>query len=215
MMSTVTAPRFIWLEYCCNFLMLPALLSMLKLHGGIYLVLTFISYLSWRILQKQFGYRWRSEWNWQAMTRKTVKSIVVRFLPFAAALLIFTSFMIPDHLFSLPRERPQVWVMVLILYPILSVIPQEVLFRSYFFKRYETVPHKARIAINAFAFGWVHIVLQNWVAVIFSGIGAILFADTYLKTKSLAVVCFEHALYGCWIFTIGLGYYFYHGQAVH
>ncbi|MEQ1789763.1 MAG: hypothetical protein ABL857_04905 [Rickettsiales bacterium] len=25
----------------------------------------------------------------------------------------------------------------------------------------------------------------------------------------------EHALYGCMIFTLGLGYYFYHGQAVH
>jgi len=26
-----------------------------------------------------------------------------------------------------------------------------------------------------------------------------------------AISSFEHALYGCWLFTIGLGQYFYHG----
>ena len=44
--------------------------------------------------------------------------------------------------------------------------------------------------------------------------GGLFFADTYAKTRSLAAVYFEHALYGCYLFTIGLGFYFYHGNAV-
>ena len=107
--------------------------------------------------------------------------------------------------------------MVVLFYPLLSVIPQEIIFRSFFFRRYEQLfntPNKI-ILFSGLAFGWVHILLLNWVAVIFSAVGGIIFASTYNRTKSLALTCLEHALYGCFIFTIGLGFYFYHGQAVH
>ncbi len=41
--------------------------------------------------------------------------------------------------------------------------------------------------------------------------GGWLFADTYRQSRSLWLVCLEHALYGDLIFTIGLGTFFYHG----
>ena len=41
-----------------------------------------------------------------------------------------------------------------------------------------------------------------------------IFASTYSKTKSLALVTIEHGLYGISLFLIGLGWYFY-GGAVH
>jgi len=41
--------------------------------------------------------------------------------------------------------------------------------------------------------------------------GGLLFAFRYAQTGSLATSCFEHALYGCWLFTVGLGQNFYHG----
>jgi hypothetical protein len=49
------------------------------------------------------------------------------------------------------------------------------------------------------------------VAVVFSMIGGYFFATTYTRHKSLAAAFIEHSLYGCYLFTIGLGYYFYHG----
>jgi len=128
--------------------------------------------------------------------------------------------------------------MVMLLYPPLSALPQEIIFRSYFFCRFRSLfitddPHpsplpdreraakgKAQagegvlIVASALAFGWVHIVLQNWVAVAFSFAGGLLFGDTYQRTHSLAATCLEHALYGCTLFTFGLGFYFYHGMAV-
>jgi membrane protease YdiL (CAAX protease family) len=45
-------------------------------------------------------------------------------------------------------------------------------------------------------------------------VGGLLFAHTYWKTRSLLVSAIEHALYGCLLYTIGLGRFFYHG-AVH
>jgi uncharacterized protein len=41
--------------------------------------------------------------------------------------------------------------------------------------------------------------------------GGILFAWRYVETGSLLTSSVEHALYGCWLFTVGLGVYFYHG----
>jgi hypothetical protein len=31
-------------------------------------------------------------------------------------------------------------------------------------------------------------------------------------TGSLLTSSIEHALYGCWLFTVGLGQFFYHGR---
>jgi len=162
---------------------LPAILAICRPHGWIYPLLWLLAALAWRTLHKNPGYSWRMDWNKQALNRDTIKAILKRFVLFAALLLAFTWVMIPERLFSLPREKPQVWVMVMILYPLLSVIPQELIFRSFFFRRYESwldTPHKRMVA-SALAFGWAHIVLLNWVAVLFSaaapGISAlILFA---------------------------------------
>jgi hypothetical protein len=46
---------------------------------------------------------------------------------------------------------------------------------------------------------------------LFCAIGGVFFARTYTARPSLALVVAEHALYGCFLFTLGLGHYFYHG----
>jgi len=48
-------------------------------------------------------------------------------------------------------------------------------------------------------------------AVVMTSIGGLIFGWRYMKSRSLAAVSFEHALYGQLVFTIGLGRYFYHG----
>ncbi|WP_234730087.1 hypothetical protein [Acidocella facilis] len=45
--------------------------------------------------------------------------------------------------------------------------------------------------------------------------GGWLFARSYAATRSLTFSGVEHALYGCLVFTIGLGQYFYTGAAWH
>lgn len=212
-------PRFfnhyLALECLLIFGVLPPALALLKPHGWMYAALWVVSGFAALTLLRQ-GYRFWPDWNIEAVDRALMKAMILRFIPLALALALFTYLAIPDRLFDLPRERPQLWVLVMVFYPLFSVIPQELLFRSYFFRRYAPLFASPRrmIAASALVFGWVHILLLNPVAVIFSGLGGIIFASTYHKSRSLAAVCIEHALYGCLIFTLGLGYYFYHGQAV-
>lgn len=67
------------------------------------------------------------------------------------------------------------------------------------------------IVASAAAFAFMHIIFRNWVAVGLTFAGGLLFAARYAETSSLAASSFEHSLYGCWLFTVGLGQYFYHG----
>ncbi len=203
-------------HFALVFVLFPALLSIAKPHGWIYSIMWLMTAWTYAVMRRKYDYRFFADWNYPAFTWAAVKPILIRFVPLAISLFLFTWFMIPDKLLSLPLQRPNIWVMVMIWYPVLSVVPQELIFRSFFFRHYAAWFERPFVGklINAFAFGWLHIILQNWVAVIFSGLGGYLFADTYHKHKSLALVCFEHALYGCYVFTIGLGYYFYHGNAV-
>jgi hypothetical protein len=46
-----------------------------------------------------------------------------------------------------------------------------------------------------------------------STVGGLLFVSTYLRTRSLLAVVWEHALYGIALFTVGLGRYFVTGWA--
>ncbi|WP_025347775.1 CPBP family intramembrane glutamic endopeptidase [Nocardia nova] len=120
-----------------------------------------------------------------------------------------------DALFELPRRNPALWLAVTVLYPVLSVYPQELIFRSFLFHRYAPVfgDGAALVAASAAAFGYVHIIFGSWVSVALSGAGGLLFATRYLRTDSLLTASVEHAVYGILIFTVGLGRYFYHGAA--
>lgn len=208
--------RLLWLECLLLFGALPLGISLMKPHGWIYLMLWVAAALAWHGLSRFHGYRFRHEWNISALNRKNILFMLARLMPCAALLFLFAWFMIPDRLLSLPLQRPDRWLLVMLLYPPLSALPQEIIFRSYFFCRFAGCfkTDRAMLIASALAFGWVHIVLQNWVAVVFSFIGGLIFGDTYRRTHSLAAVCLEHALYGCTLFTFGLGFYFYHGMAV-
>jgi membrane protease YdiL (CAAX protease family) len=122
-----------------------------------------------------------------------------------------------DKLFELPRRNPWLWLAVMVLYPVLSVYPQELIFRAFLFHRYAPVfgDGAALAAASAAAFGYVHIAFGSWISVALSGVGGLVFAMRYLQTQSLFTASVEHAIYGMLIFTVGLGEYFYHGSAAN
>jgi membrane protease YdiL (CAAX protease family) len=67
------------------------------------------------------------------------------------------------------------------------------------------------ILASAAAFAFLHIVFRNSLAMALTVAGGLLFAARYSETGSLATSSVEHALYGCWLFTVGLGQYFNQG----
>lgn len=128
-------------------------------------------------------------------------------------LVAYTLLVEPELWLRFPRERTELWAAVMVFYPLVSVVPQEVLWRAFLFHRYAPVlPGRlARALVSAAAFGWVHVLFGNALAVLLSGAGGALFAWTWDRTRSLPIVAIEHASYGCLLFTIGLGRYFYSG----
>jgi membrane protease YdiL (CAAX protease family) len=143
-----------------------------------------------------------------------LKIIILRFAFSAILLSILTYYYFPDLFLRFPTQRPQLWLLVMMLYPILSAYPQEIISRVFFFQRYAHLfPNiKLLILLNAILFAWMHILFGNWIAIILSFIGGLFFAQTYYKTRSLLLVTIEHLLYGNFLFTIGLGWFFYHGN---
>lgn len=116
----------------------------------------------------------------------------------------------PDNLLVFPAEHFFIWLLFVALYPLFSVIPQELLFRAFFFRRYaDIIPDKGfMITLSTLLFAFMHIVFANGIVILCTLIGGYFFADTYARTGSLRVVCLEHALYGGVIFTFGLGEFF-------
>jgi membrane protease YdiL (CAAX protease family) len=102
-------------------------------------------------------------------------------------------------------------MVVMLLYPLLSALPQELIYRAFFFQRYDRLfPSEQWLGItSAIAFSALHIIYDNWWAVGLSLIGGFIFVETYRKSKSLYWVSLEHAIYGCLVFTIGMGHFFY------
>ena len=119
----------------------------------------------------------------------------------------------PDDLFSLVRQHPKIWLLVMFAYPVVSVFPQELVYRAFFFERYQPIFGRGRgmVAASSAVFAFGHIVFHNWPAVLLAGVGGWLFATTFRRTSSLLLVSVEHALYGGAIFTIGYGQFFFDG----
>ena len=119
----------------------------------------------------------------------------------------------PRLLFDLPKNNPVLWALLLCLYPVFSVYPQGLVYRAFFERRYATLfrTPTALVFAGGAAFGYMHIVFRNPWAMGLSFPAGLLFFARYRETRSLRVSSVEHALYGCFIFSIGLGAYFYQG----
>jgi membrane protease YdiL (CAAX protease family) len=152
-------------------------------------------------------------WNPQPAAAQ-LPSILLCFLVCAAMVWLAVRLVAPDLLFSFVRSNPGFWALVMVFYPILSVYPQGIIYRSFLMHRYASffASGPLLIVVSAAAFAYMHIIFRNPLAVALTFAGGLLFAWRYQATGSLFTSSLEHALYGCWLFTIGLGQYFYHGR---
>ncbi|MFT6959172.1 MAG: membrane protease YdiL (CAAX protease family) [Polaribacter sp.] len=141
--------------------------------------------------------------NWMAFW----KSILIKFLIIAIITTLYVWFTDAKNLFTVLLNKPKLWVLILLFYSLFSVYPQELLYRTFFFKRYTSLCKNENlfIFINALLFSMAHLFFKNTLVLLLTFIGGILFAITFKKTKSTLLVSIEHSIYGCWLFTIGMG----------
>jgi uncharacterized protein len=146
--------------------------------------------------------------------RGSLRSIALRAAAVGAVITGLVLLLRPAAFLAMPRQAPGLWLAGLVLYPLVSAWPQEVVFRLFFFHRYQPLFGGATwlVAANAVAFGFLHAVYPSPLAAILSLPAGVLLALTYRRTRTMGPVWLEHSIYGLLLFTIGLGGYFYDGR---
>ncbi len=204
----MNANQYRWLEFTLIFVSLPLLGFFLRAYLANWLIPALIILMAvcgMLLLSDPHFKRFRltSLGQFSAVKRRLFSFF------FLGALFsgMFYGIMNQENWFSLPRISFNDWLMLLLLYPILSVMPQELIFRTYFFHRYKRImPSKTvRIIVSASVFALAHIVYANVLAVLLAFLGGLLFSYTYAQSRSTFVCVIEHSLWGLWMFTLGLG----------
>jgi len=147
--------------------------------------------------------------NWEN-GKRYLKPMLWGFLA-AAAIMFITGYLVePSNMFLLVKEKPWLLLIISIFYPLFSVIPQALIYRALFFHRYASYfkGKWIQIIISAVLFSFGHILYKNLIVLLLTFIAGIVYAYRYYQSKSLALSVLEHALYGVWLFTSGLGMFF-------
>jgi len=141
--------------------------------------------------------------NWKSF----FNALSLRLILLILATTAFVYFWYPELLFKVPSTKPLLWLGILAVYSILSVYPQELLYRSFFFKRYKALfdSRNMLLFMNAILFSLAHFFFGNILVMALTFVGGLVFAYTYYRTNSMLLVSIEHAIYGCWLFTVGMG----------
>ena len=175
---------------------LPAIKIFLGIFGFIYIIYFLVKVENIKVkIQPHFD--WKSFWK-----RTLLKLLVLILLS-----TIYVYSVDKASLFNVILNKPVLWLLFLFTYVILSVYPQELIYRTFFFKRYEMLfsSKSQLIFINAVLFSLGHLFFRNALVLVITFLGGIIFALTFKDTKSTLLVSIEHAIYGSWLFTVGMG----------
>ncbi|OUS00767.1 abortive infection protein [Flavobacteriales bacterium 33_180_T64] len=144
-----------------------------------------------------------SNLNWKAF----FKCVTIQLIGIAILTTIYMWFVDQPNLFVVVLNKPLKWLVFLFIYSFFSVYPQELIYRTFFFQRYRDLfkSEVLFIIVNAILFSLAHMFFRNGLVMVLTFIGGILFALTFKKTKSTLMVSIEHAIYGSWLFTVGMG----------
>tara|TARA_R110002167_G_scaffold63312_2_gene178835 strand:- start:125 stop:751 length:627 start_codon:yes stop_codon:yes gene_type:complete len=141
--------------------------------------------------------------NWKKFWIQTI----VKFIIIAVLTIVFVWFTDKSQLFFVLYNKPKLWIFILFVYSLFSVYPQELIYRTLYFQRYKSLfkSQSLFMFMNAILFSLAHLFFRNSLVLILTFLGGLLFAFTYNKTKSTLLVSIEHAIYGSWLFTVGMG----------
>jgi membrane protease YdiL (CAAX protease family) len=99
----------------------------------------------------------------------------------AAVAVGLTLWLYPRNLFYLPRQAPTIWLTIMLLYPLVSALPQELVFRPLFFRRYGALfpGRDLSLAVNAVVFALAHVMYRDPLVLAMTAAGGWVFAWIY------------------------------------
>ncbi|WP_138433566.1 CPBP family intramembrane glutamic endopeptidase [Winogradskyella algicola] len=197
--------RYRLVEFFIVFILIPiSLVLTFQLWLKLVLGLLGFSYVVFVLLKVENNkFKIRQHINWTQFWQRTFIKLFIIVAATSAYIYLVDS----KNLFVVIKSKPLLWVAILFVYSIFSVYPQELLYRTFFFQRYESLfrNNSLFILVNAALFSLAHLFFKNTLVMLLTFLGGILFALTFKKTKSTLLVSIEHAIYGSWLFTVGMG----------
>jgi len=205
-----TIKKKLKIEFLIIYFLIPSLVIFINFFFSeqkifVFLPLFLVFFLSLYLLKKTPSF------SFDFLKKKTEwKFFFLVSLIFVVSGFVYTIILDSNLLFNLPKNYFFIWVAVILIYPILSVIPQEIIFRVLFFERYSCLFKNQflYLILNSFIFAYIHLVFQNFHAFFITLITSPIFAYAYLN-KSFKTCFLTHTIGGQLVFTYGLGEYFY------
>jgi membrane protease YdiL (CAAX protease family) len=141
--------------------------------------------------------------------------MVAAFAAITLAVALSVALATSDDPLQFVRERPGFFILVMLFYPILSALPQELLFRVLWFRRYGGIlpGGNAGLVLNAAVFSLAHLMYWSGIVTAMTFAGGLAFAWAYQRRGSFAMAVVLHGLAGQIVFALGLGMFFYSGNA--
>ena len=210
---------FLLIEFLLLFLAFPCafyLLGRESIKIVIPVLFAVAVYCVWHLLRDQ-SFDSKSLLSFKVL-RQHFKPIVLRFAIGGICLSGISYLAAPEQFLAFPRRNLELWCMVMLLYPLLSVYPQELIYRTFMFQRYSSLiqgNYIHMVLMSGLLFSFSHLLFNNWQALVLTAFGGFILAYTYHRSRSVICASFEHAIWGNLIFTIGLGEHFSGGTIVN
>lgn len=199
-------------EFILFFLIAPVLIAILLPPTAMFPALFTLTAIGLALLNGTEGFDWRD------LFVGLDQLYVVELFAFAGGMLILCLAVVytaaPEAAFALLRTEPLMMLVIALFYPLLSALPQELVFRPLYFRRYGAVLPDGRtnIVLNAALFSFAHLMYWSWTVALMTFAGGLVFAWAYEIRRSFALAVVLHSVAGVVIFAVGLGIYFYSGN---
>jgi len=203
----------LWAEFAALYAGAPLVIALFLPGRLLFAALALFSLAGLGLLWRTGGFRWQGLVNgWSRLPWREVLAIALATLLVGLAILWFSR---PNAIFQILRQRPEFLPVIWMLYPILSALPQELIFRPLFFHRYGPLlpAGQGAIALNAAVFSFAHLMYWSWVVAALTFAGGWVFARAYLR-HGFPSAWVLHAVAGNVLFAVGMGAYFYTGNVV-
>jgi membrane protease YdiL (CAAX protease family) len=162
------------------------------------------------VLKRTTDFTWKELVRWNISGRVLVQHAAIVLLCLVL-MLGYVFFFKRDQLFDLPRAHPLIFLAMCIFYPVFSAFGQEVIYRTFLFRRFGSLFKKPWLTVLAsgLTFSFLHIVYYDPVSMILTFAGGIYFARVYQQTRSVLFSAVLHGVLGVVVFGVGLGRYFW------
>ena len=201
----------LWLEWGVLYLALPLQIAVVLPPGSMFPALFAGTALGLWLLQRTAGFRWRDLAGGR-LDRAAVAAFAAATFAVALAVAMATT---GDPL-RFAMARPGFLLLILICYPILSALPQELVFRVLWFRRFAAILPGGwpGIVLNAAGFSLAHLMYWSGTVAAMTFAGGLAFAWAYQRRGCFAMAVVMHALAGLIVFALGLGMFFHSGGAM-